>query len=64
MEDEKFTLKQVLILVMLVIAVIAFLEAPAAPLWSGIFWRAFLLKVFVYGAACEVAVLAVSCFFK
>jgi hypothetical protein len=57
MNEEKFTLKQVLILVLVIIIVIAFLETPAnSEISTWVFWREFLLKIFIYGGVCEFIV--------
>jgi len=53
---KKFTLKQILILVLCIIAGIAFLET-SAPTWSLSFLREFGLKLLVYGAISEIIVI-------
>ncbi len=61
MNKKEFTLKQVLILVLAIIAAIAILETPAAgAMWTWTFWRAFLLKFIVYGAVCEFVVIILA----
>jgi len=53
---KKFTLKQILILVLCIVAGIAFLET-SAPIWSLSFLREFGLKLLVYGAISEIIVI-------
>jgi hypothetical protein len=55
----KFTGQQVFILVLAVVAGIAFVET-SAPIWTLMFWRQFVLKLMVYGAVSEIAVIAVG----
>lgn len=56
---KTFTSKQVLILVIVIVAGIAFAET-SAPLWSVDFLREFGLKLLVYGAVSEIVVIALS----
>ena len=61
---KKFTFKQVLILVIVIVAGIAFVET-SSPMWTSAFWREFLLKLLIYGAVSEFVVIALgSCLEK
>jgi len=60
---KKFTLKQVFILVLAIVAGIAFIET-SAPIWTFAFGREFLLKLLAYGAISEFIVIALSTFTK
>jgi hypothetical protein len=52
---KTFTSKQVLILVLAIVAGIAFMET-SAPMWSLSFLREFGLKLLIYGAISEFIV--------
>jgi len=54
-----FTLKQVLILVFVIIAGIAFVETSSS-VFSSAFWREFLLNLLIYGAVSEFIVIALG----
>jgi hypothetical protein len=56
---KEFTLKQVLILVIAIVAGIAFIET-SGPVWTWDFWRQFLLKLLVYGVVSEFIVVALG----
>jgi len=58
---KTYTSKQVATLVFIIVGAIAFVET-SAPIWTGSFWREFLLKLIVYGFASEIAVIAVGSF--
>jgi hypothetical protein len=58
---EKFTTKEVAILIIAIVAGIAFLET-SHPLWTGKFWREFILKVVVYGVVVEFILLGLAQF--
>ena len=60
---KEFTFKEVVILVIAIIAGIAFLESSGSML-SLMFWRQFLLKLIVYGAASEFIVIILGTFQK
>ena len=60
---KSFTTKQVVILVLVIVAAIAFLET-SQPVLTGAFWRAFLLKVLIYGAVSEFVVVALCAWTK
>jgi len=59
MNRETFTQKQVLILVIAIVAGIAFAET-SSPMWSLSFWREFGLKLIIYGAISEFVVILLS----
>jgi len=54
-----FTGKQVVVLVLSIVAAIAFVET-SPPVWTGGFWREFLLKLIVYGVVAEFVVIALG----
>ncbi|MFA6404862.1 MAG: hypothetical protein WCW03_02575 [Candidatus Paceibacterota bacterium] len=56
---KTFTSKQVFILVIVIVAGIAFAET-SAPIWSSDFLREFGLKLFVYGGISEFIVVSLS----
>jgi len=58
---EKFTTKEVAILIIVIVAGIAFLET-GHPLLTGKFWREFILKVVVYGVVVEFILLGLAQF--
>jgi hypothetical protein len=58
---KTYTSKQVGTLVFIIVGAIAFVET-SAPVWTGTFWREFLMKLIVYGFASEIAVIAVGSF--
>ena len=60
---KSFTTKQVVILVLVIVAAIAFLET-SQPVLTGAFWRAFLLKALIYGAVSEFVVVALGAWTK
>jgi hypothetical protein len=60
---KAFTLKEVVILVIVIIAGIAFLETSGS-MSSLIFWREFLLKLIVYCAASVFIVIIIGTFKK
>ncbi|MDP3792946.1 MAG: hypothetical protein Q8Q89_04455 [bacterium] len=56
---KKFTSKQVFILVLAIVAGIAFMET-SSPIWTSAFWREFLLNLLLYGVISEFVVIALS----
>ena len=56
---KTFTSKQVLILVLSIVAGIAFIET-SAPMWSLSFLREFGLKLIIYGVISEFIVLVLA----
>lgn len=59
MNMETFSAKQVIVLVFGIVAAIAFLET-SFPLSTADFWREFLLKLVIYGAASEFVVVVLG----
>ena len=64
MNEKQFTSKQIYILVLAIVAGIAFIETSAGAIWTLGFWREFLLKVIIYGAVCEFVVILLGSFSK
>lgn len=64
MNEKEFTFKQVCILVLVIVIGIAFIETPAVAVWSSVFWKAFLLKIIIYGGVSEFIVLLLNSFSK
>ena len=62
--EKEFTAKQVYILVFAIVVAIAFVETPAGAIWNWDFWKAFLLKVFIYGGVVEFVVILLANFSK
>ena len=58
-----FSSKQVYILVLAIVAGIAFMET-SSPMWTSDFWREFLYKLFMYGAISEFVVIALGAWTK
>jgi hypothetical protein len=56
---KEFSAKQVFILVLCIVAFIAFLET-SSPTWTSEFWREFVLKLVAYGAASEIVVVILA----
>lgn len=54
-----FTRKQVVVLVLAIVAAIAFVET-SEPVMTATFWRAFLLKLVLYGVVAEFVVIALG----
>lgn len=60
---KEFSFKQVVVLILSIIAVIAFL-GTTGPVWTFDFWRQFLLNLFLYVGVSAFVVILISSFNK